>query len=82
VGQVLDTCPEERNPSPSAPPEPAESVVDRALAGALAAAQQAQQWDLCQEIVRELSERRRARLAPGVTSLADARAKRDKGEGK
>jgi integrase len=77
VGQVLDTCPEERNPSPSAPPEPAESVVDRALASALAAAQQAQQWDLCQEIVRELSERRRARLAPGVTSLSDARKKRE-----
>lgn len=60
---------------------PTDSPVERALAGALEAAQKAEQWDLAGEIVRELSERRRARLAPGVASLADARKKREE-EGK
>ncbi len=56
--------------------------VDRALAFALEAATRAEQWAVVLEVTRELSERRRARTAPTVPSLSDARAKREKGEGK
>ncbi len=55
--------------------------VDRALAFALEAATRAEQWAVVLEVTRELSERRRARTAPTVPSLSDARAKREKGEG-
>jgi integrase len=54
--------------------------VESALAAGLQAAIGAQQWELAQSIVQELGERRRARVSPAVTSLADARRKRD-GEG-
>jgi hypothetical protein len=60
-------------------PGPAPAV-ESALAAALQAAIGAQQWQLAQAIVQELGERRRARVSPAVTSLADARRKRD-GEG-
>lgn len=55
----------------------AASAVERALAIALEAAIGAQRWDLALEVTRELGERRRARVAPAVTSLADARRKRE-----
>lgn len=58
-----------------------DSPIERALAAALTAAVERQEFDLAQEIVRELGERRRARTAPGVSSIADARAKKN-GEGK
>lgn len=64
-------------PSAEVPPEPTESPVERALAAGLTAALAAEQWELAQTIVQELGERRRARTAPSVPSLADARRKRD-----
>ena len=58
-----------------------DSPVERALASALTSAIAAQEWELAKAIVAELGERRRARVAPGVPSLADVRAKK-KGDGK
>jgi integrase len=66
----------------SSPPETTPGPVEQALAAALPVAIAAEQWDLAQAIMQELGERRRARVAPGVTSLADARRKRDEGGGK
>lgn len=62
-----------------APAQAQDSPVERALAAALTAATAAEQWDLALEITRELGERRRARTAPEVSSLSDARKKRDEG---
>lgn len=60
---------------------PTDSPVEQALAAALQVAIGAQQWQLAQTIVQELGERRRASTAPapGVSSIADARKKRDEG---
>jgi len=59
-----------------------DSPVEQALAAALTAAMGREQWDLAQSIVNEIGERRRARTAPSVPILADARAKKRDGEGK
>lgn len=88
--QVGPGTPAAAHPTVSAPPDTAAptadpagpDVVDRALAFALEAATRAEQWAVVLEVTRELSERRRARTAPTVPSLSDARAKREKGEGK
>ena len=93
VGQEGLTDPSPSGPSPSGTQDtpgsapvgedaPGSSPVERALAAALPQAMAAGQYDLAQAIVLELGERRRARLSTKVTSLADARAKREKGEGK
>lgn len=58
----------------------AESPVERALAAGLSVALAAEQWELAQTIVQELGERRRARTAPSVPSLSDARRKKDEGK--
>lgn len=58
-----------------------DTPVERALAAALTSAIAEQQWELAKAIVAELGERRRERVAPGVPSFADARAKREKGNG-
>lgn len=59
-----------------------DSPVEQALAYALRAATDQGRWDVVLEVTRELSERRRARVAPQVPSLEEARRKREKGEGK
>lgn len=61
--------------------EASEGIED-ALAAALEGAQAREKWDLALAIVQELGERRRARTAPQVPSLADARRRRDEGGGK
>jgi integrase len=66
----------------SDPETPSDSPVERALAAGLTAAIAAQEWELAKSIVNELGERRRVRTASTVPSLSDARAKREKGEGK
>lgn len=58
-------------------PEPTDSPVERALAAGLTVALAAEQWELAQTLVQELGERRRARTAPSVPSLSDARRKRE-----
>lgn len=55
--------------------------IEQALALALEVAMAREQWQLAQSIVNELGERRRGRTSPAVSSIADARKKRD-GEGK
>jgi integrase len=60
-----------------APGPVADSPVEQALAYALRAATDQGRWDVVLEVTRELSERRRARVAPAVPSLSDARAKRN-----
>lgn len=67
-------------PSDTAPADLA-GPVEQALAAALPEAMAKGQLDLALAIVQELGERRRARTAPSVPSLSDARKKRD-GEGK
>lgn len=74
--------PTEDTAAPAAGAPEADGPVERALAAALHAAIEHKQWDLALEVTRELGERRRARTAPTVPSLSDARAKREKGEGK
>jgi len=51
-----------------------ESLVEDALARALDAAQREQRWDAVKEIVRELRERRIARVVSVVATVEDARA--------
>ena len=65
VGQIAESGP------------PQDSPVERALAAGLTAALAAEQWELAQTIVQELGERRRARTAPAVTSISDARKRRE-----
>ena len=60
--------------------EGSDSPVEVALAAALTAALAAEQWQLAQTLVQELGERRRARTAPAVSSLSDARRKKDEGK--
>jgi hypothetical protein len=50
--------------------------IELALAGALTAATAAGQWQVVAQLATELQARREAREAPGVLSLARARAKR------
>ena len=50
--------------------------IDLALAGALTAATAAGQWQVVAQLANELQARREAREAPGVVSLARARANR------
>jgi hypothetical protein len=50
--------------------------VEIALARAVALAAEAGEWTTVAELSRELGERRRARTAPAVTSLEEAREKR------
>jgi integrase len=69
-------------PEPAAAPVAGDSPVERALAFALDAATRAERWDVVLEVTRELSERRRARVAPEVPSLSDARKRRDQEGGK
>jgi integrase len=57
-----------------------DSPVEIALAAALEAATKAQRWDVVLEVTRELSERRRARTAPSVPSLDEARRRRENGD--
>lgn len=56
-----------------------ESPVELALAAALTQAISGNEWPLAQAIVQELGERRRARTAPAVSSLADARQRKGSG---
>jgi integrase len=56
-----------------------ESPVEMALAAALTQAIAAGEWPLAQSIVQELGERRRARTAPAIPSLADARQRAREG---
>lgn len=62
-------------------PDPLIEIETR-LARALDVALASQQWQLAQDIVRELGERRRARTSPDITSLDAARKRRDEGGGK
>lgn len=56
-----------------------ESVVEDALARAIDRASARQQWTVVAQLANELGERRRARVAPTVASLADARKRREEG---
>lgn len=84
-----ESAPADASEAPTSSTGPAEIVgmgqagpVELALAMALEAATRAQRWDVVLEVTRELSERRRARTQPEVTSLEYARKKRDEGGGK
>lgn len=57
----------------SPPVDPVETSLARALELASAACE----WSVVATLARELEARRRARVAPGVADLEDARAKRD-----
>jgi hypothetical protein len=54
----------------------ATDAVEAALADALTAAAQAQQWDVVARLADELQARRRARQAPEVVDLAEERVRR------
>jgi integrase len=56
--------------------------IEESLASDLKVAIAAGRYELAERLLAELGERRRARTAPTVPSLSDARAKREKGEGK
>src|SRR4029079_14928503 len=66
---------------PSDPHATTDSPVEQALAYALRAATDQGRWDVVLEVTRELSERRRARVAPAVTSSSDARKRREEKPG-
>jgi hypothetical protein len=53
--------------------------IEAALARAIALASEAGQWEVVTTLSRELGERRRARTAPEVASIEDARARRGSG---
>ena len=70
--------------APSAPEDTAETIalrIEESLAYAMRVATDERRWDVVLELGRQLEARRLARVAPGVPSLADVRAKK-KGDGK
>ncbi len=63
------------------PPVTVDAAIDpieRALAEAVALAARAGQWTSVEVLSRELGERRRVRTAPGIPSIDDERARRDR----
>lgn len=81
VGQSSGPAPVSGPSVPSSTPDTTDPV-EQALAFAVTEATKASRWDVVLAVTAELRERRLQRTAPQVTSLEQARAKREKGEGK